>query len=112
MAKVIITQNLRSEIEKKFKAESVTVFSLIYTLVDNPKKGDVLGCVGNIVLKKIKYKKFRFYFIADQFKIKFLKSTELQDLLIKFVRMSDKKNQQQTINEIKKILRLVGEEGF
>ena len=37
---------------------------------------------------------------------------DLKDLLIKFVRMSDKKTQQKTIDEIKAILRTFGEEGF
>ena len=35
-----------------------------------------------------------------------------QKLLIKFVRMSDKKSPQKTIDEIKKILRTLGERGF
>ena len=58
------------------------------------------------------YKKFRFYFITDGYKVKFLKAEELKDLLMKFVRMSEKKDQQKTIEEIKHILRSLGEEGF
>jgi len=38
--------------------------------------------------------------------------SKLVDLLIRFVRMSDKKDQQQTINEIRKILINFGPEGF
>ena len=41
-----------------------------------------------------------------------LKREELSDLMIKFVRMSDKKNQQKVIEEIKDVLRKIGEEGF
>lgn len=37
---------------------------------------------------------------------------ELNDLLIKFVRMSDKKEQQKVINGIKEILRKFGKQGF
>mgnify|MGYP001609289914 FL=1 len=36
----------------------------------------------------------------------------LTDLLIRFVRMSDKKDQQKTINEIKQILLKLGMAGF
>ena len=62
--------------------------------------------------KKIFYNKFRIYFITDGYKLKFLKVEELQNLIIKFVRMSEKKDQEIVINEIKAILRKLGEEGF
>ena len=64
------------------------------------------------LIKEIKYNVFRFYFITDGFKIKMLGKDELEDLLIKFVKMSDKKSQQKTIDEIKHVLRNFGEEGF
>ena len=112
MAKVIITKNLKKEINKVFKKESIEVFELLYTLKDNPKKGKIISSIGNIVLKEIKYNKFRFYFIADKYKIKFLKSEELKELLIKFIRMSDKKNQQKVIKEIKYVLRSLGDAEF
>ena len=112
MAEVIITSDLEKEIDKKFKSESVKIFGLMYSLRENPKKGKPVGQVGGIVIKELKYKKFRFYFITDGFKAKFLQIPELNDLLIKFVRMSDKKTQQTTIEEIKKILRIFGGEGF
>jgi len=112
MAKVVITSELEEEINNKFKHESIEVFSLLYTLIDNPCKGKELLHVGKLLVKEIRYKNFRFYFITDGFKIKFLKATELQDLIIKFVRMSDKKDQQKVIEEIKHILRSIGEEGF
>ena len=112
MAKVVITTELEEEINKRFKGESVKIFELIYDLKENPKKGKEVGCVGGIVIKEIRYKVYRFYFITDGYKIKFLKSEELTDLLIKFVRMSDKDTQQKVINEIKNILRALGGEGF
>jgi len=112
MAKVIITESLNQEINKIFKGESVEVFELIYSLKENPKKGKAIGQVGGILIKELKYKSFRFYFIIDGFKLKVLGNEELGDLIIKFVKMSDKKSQQRVIDEIKKILRTLGEEGF
>ena len=112
MAKVVITTLLEEEINKRFKQESIEVFSLLRTLEENPKKGKEVGVIGRILIKEIKYNKFRFYFITDGYKIKVLKVQELKDLIIKFVRMSEKKDQQKTIEEIKKVLRNLGEEGF
>jgi len=112
MAKVIITESLKNEIFKKFKEESKKILKLIYSLKENPKKGKELGNVRGISIKELKYEKFRFYFIADGFKLKFLKIEELQELAIKFIKMSDKKSQQKTIEEIKTILRNLGEDGF
>ena len=109
MAKVSITKGLEEEINRKFKGESVRVFELIYSLENNPKKGTPVGHVGGIAIKEVKYEKFRFYFVTDGFKVKFLQIPELENLLIKFVRMSDKKTQQKTIEEIKNILRNFGE---
>jgi len=112
MAKVVITKSLEKEINKKFKKESVEIFELMYSLRENPKKGKELGQVSGIVIKEIRYKGFRFYFITDGLKIKLLEINELNDLLIKFVAMSDKKSQQKTIDEIKRILKTFGEVGF
>jgi hypothetical protein len=112
MAKVIILETLKDEIIKKFKKEAKIIFRQLYSLEKNPKKGKPLGNVGGIVIKEMKYKKFRFYFITDGYKLKIMDESRLVDLLIRFVRMSDKKGQQQTINEIKKILINLGLKGF
>jgi len=64
MAKVIITKALEERINKIFKKESIKIFSLLSSLQDNPKKGKEVGVVGSIVLKEIKYRKYRFYFIT------------------------------------------------
>jgi hypothetical protein len=113
MAKVIIDKTLEKEIEKKFnKKEAMEIANLMYSLEKYPKKGKILGNVGGIVIKEIKYKSFRFYFLADGFKLKFLSEEKLTDLLLRFVRMSDKKHQQETINEIKNILIKIGPKGF
>ena len=112
MAKVIVTKKLEAEINKLFKKDSIEIFELIYSLEENPHKGKPVGNVGGIVIKELRYNSYRFYFITDGFKIKMFQTEELSDLLIKFVRMSDKKSQQKTIDEIKAILRKFGDEGF
>ncbi len=112
MAQVEIVESLFLEINKKFKHESIEILELLKSLENNPKKGKELGTVGGIIIKELKYKKFRFYFITDGFKLKCLGENALIDLLLRFVRMSDKKAQQETINEIKFILRTIGPEGF
>jgi len=112
MAQVEIVASLFDEINKQFKQESVEVLQHIKTLESAPHKGNPLGNIGGIVIKELKYKNFRFYFITDGFKLKCMKQEELIDLLLKFVRMSDKKYQQKTINEIKLILTTIGASGF
>jgi len=112
MAKVIITKSLEDEINKTFKKESIKIFELMYSLRENPKKGKELSSVGGIVIKEIRYENFRFYFITNGWKIKVLEIEELRDLLIKFVAMSDKKSQQETIDKIRIILKTFGENGF
>ena len=112
MAKVEIAEDLKEEIFKKFKGESRTIFNLIYSLRENPKKGKFISQIGKIVIKELKYKSFRFYFITNGYQLRVLSIEKLKDLLIKFVRMSDKKTQQRTIEEIKDTLRKFGEKGF
>lgn len=113
MATVIFTEEFVQELKKKFdKKEGNKILDLLETLKENPKKGKDICFVGKTLLKEIRYKTFRFYFITDGYKVKFLKPEELKDLLIKFVRMSDKNNQQDVIDEIKYVLKKLGEEGF
>ena len=112
MAKVEIVRSLFEQIQAKFKAESHQIIDLLESLESSPHKGKLLGTVGGIVIKELKYNNFRFYFITDGFKIKCLNEEKLVDLLLRFVRMSDKNNQQETINEIKHILRTIGPTGF
>jgi len=112
MAKVEILEDLYEKIEKKFGGEAGKVFALMKSLEENPKKGKSVGQIGGILIKELRYKSFRFYFITDGFKLKILNLEELSNLLIKFVRMSDKKDQQKVINEIRDVLRKVGKDGF
>jgi len=105
--KIIISPVLRTEIKKKFKKESINVAKFLMTLEDNHHKGKLLAQVGGVIIKEIKYKNcFRFYYIVDNYRLRLFDKGELEELLIKFVRMSNKKNQQKVINEIKDFLRL------
>ncbi len=105
MVVVIVTPNLLKQIVKRFgKSESNKILDLLGTVEKNPNKGKQVGLIGNTVIKEIKYKSFRFYFITDYRQLKFLQIEELQDLLIKFVRMSKKNNQQFIINQMKEVL--------
>ncbi|HLC72692.1 MAG TPA: hypothetical protein VJH37_03860 [Candidatus Nanoarchaeia archaeon] len=112
MAKVIITKKLEEEVNKLFKKESLKILELMRSLEENPHKGKPVGQVGGIVIKEVRYEGYRFYCIIDGFKLKMLQKEELDNLLIKFVRMSDKNTQQRVIDEIKYVLRKLGEEGF
>ena len=112
MVKVTILETLKDEILKKFKGESKLIFRQMYSLAENPNKCKSLCHIGEIVIKELKYKSFRFYFVTDGYKLKIMDESKLVDLLIRFVRMSDKKDQQETIEEIRKILINLGLKGF
>jgi hypothetical protein len=112
MVKVEIVKSLAKEIEKKFKGESREIIKLLRSLEENPHKGKIIGQVGGIVIKELKYNSFRFYFIVEGNRLKVFSEEELIDLLLLFIRMSDKKSQQKVINEIKSILAKFGKEGF
>lgn len=52
------------------------------------------------------------FFIVNGDTVKFFSEEKLVDTLLKFVRLSNKKEQQKTIDEIKDILKTVGPNGF
>jgi len=108
MAEVIITEDLRKKIDQKFKAESIKIFKLLYSLKENPHKGKELAQIKGILIKEIKYESFRFYFIVEGYKIKILDEKNLINILIKFLAMSTKKGQQETIEKLKGLLRSFG----
>ncbi len=112
MVQVEIVPSLEEEIYKRFKAESVEILKYLKSLETSPNKGKVLGHVGGIVIKELKYRGFRFYFITDSYKIRIYTEEALTDLLIRFVRMSNKKEQQKVIDEIKHVLGKIGPLGF
>ncbi|MBI5797943.1 hypothetical protein HZA98_03510 [Candidatus Woesearchaeota archaeon] len=112
MAKVEIVESLSSEINKEFKKESIEVLEYLRTLETSPSKGKELGVVGGLVIKELRYKGFRFYFITDGLTLRCMDEKKLIELLLLFVRMSDKKAQQETIEQIKHILKTIGPQGF
>lgn len=105
MVRVEITKALQKEINKKFKKESIQVFEHLLSLEENPKKGKNIASIAGVTLKEISYKTFRFYFIIQKSQLKILSKNELASLIIKFIRMSKKNNRQETIDEIKDLLR-------
>jgi hypothetical protein len=84
------------------------VYKLINSLQNHPNKGDILGHVGNISIRELKYETFRFYFLINGNELSIYNKDKLQELLIRFVRMSKKNDQQKTIDEIKYILKRLG----
>jgi hypothetical protein len=113
MVKVKIRHSLVIEIKKKFsKFKANEIIDLLHTLEKSQSKGKTVGNVGGIVIKELKYEGFRFYFITDGFILKCMKEEELVDLLLQFVRMSNKKEQQKVINEIKNTLKTIGPQEF
>ena len=113
MPKVEIVPSLAKEILKRFsKFEAHKVVDIIESLETEPHKGKTIGNVGGIVIKEIKYKGFRFYFVFDGHKLRTYDEEQLTNLLFRFVRMSDKKKQQETINQIREILLKIGPSGL
>ncbi len=91
---ISISPVLKREIQKKFKKKSVKVVQFLMSLKDNHHKGDLLTQVGGVAIKEIKYDGFRFYYVVDNYRLKLFDSGELNELLLRFVRMSNKKTQQ------------------
>jgi len=112
VARVEVIDSLKKEVFKKFKGESKEIFKHLESLGENPHKGKLLGNVAGFLIKELKYKSFRFYFIVEGNKLNFYSKEELIDILMKFVRMSDKDAQQKTINEIREVLIKIGIKGF
>jgi len=112
MAKVEITRFLFEEIQKRFKGGAHEIIDLLESLEANPHKGKILTQISGILIKELRHNNFRFYFIVDGNKIKAIEEKELVNLLIKFIAMSDKKDQQKTIEQIKNFLRTFGREAF
>jgi len=60
MARVEILESLKYDVLKKFKGDAKRIFELMMSVEDYPKKGKFLGKVGNVTIKELKYKSFRF----------------------------------------------------
>jgi len=61
MARVEILESLKDDVLKKFKEDSKRIFGLMMSVEDYPKKGKYIGKVGNVAIKELKHKSFRFY---------------------------------------------------
>ena len=107
MARVIITRTLKDRILKRFGGEAEMIFSKMNHLGSSPKSGKGLTSIGSLLLGEIRFRRYRFYYITDAHKVKFLSVHELEDLIIRFVEYSDKKHQQATIEKLKDVLRSV-----
>jgi len=94
------------------RPEAHRILNLMESVEGQPSKGKLLGTVGGMVIKELKYRKFRFYFITDGFILKMMDEEAMADILLRFVRMSDKTYQKEVIEEIKEVLRKVGPMGF
>ncbi len=113
MAVVKITEQLFKEIVRTFsKKEAEKVIDKLESLEQQPNKGKTVGNVANIVVKELKYKKYRFYYVTDGRILKFGTDDDIAELLIKFVNMSEKKDQEERIEEILKILKELGFQGM
>ncbi len=113
MVRIEIVTSLVKEIKEKFnKQEANNIIDLIESVHEQPKKGKPLGAIGGILIKELKYKIFRIYFLVEGHKIKFYTEKELVNTLMHFVRRAHKKHQQKIIQEIKEILITIGPEGF
>ena len=113
MVNIIVTSSLFRTIHKKFSyAQAQQIIDLFESLRASPRKGKLLASVGGVVIKELKFTTFRFYFITDGYILKFGSEEELASLLIKFVKMSKKNDQQKIIDEIKTVLFSMGFESF
>ncbi len=105
MIRIIVLNSLRNEILKNLKKESSEVYDLMDQLKENPNKGKTLGLVGGMLIKELKFKTFRFYFVVNGNELILFNKGKLQDLLFRFIEMSKKNDQQHTIDRIKQTLR-------
>ena len=88
------------------KSEAPT---LVKKLADtSPSDGDFVALVANIVLREKKHKTFRFYFITDQTTKHVITKDELKEMIVKFVALSKKNDQQEVIDKLKNDLQRFG----
>lgn len=105
--KIHVKKELREQIYKTFKEDSKKIYKLIRSLEENPNKGKKLGIVAGISIREIKYKTFRIYFLLEKNELYLFNKKEIQELLIKFIEMSKKNDQEKTIEEIKLLLKYI-----
>ena len=74
----------------------------------SPSEGNFVALIANIVIREKRLKSFRFYFIVQDSKKHIITKKELKNLIIKFVALSKKNNQQQVIDKLKEDLKKFG----
>ncbi|MFT4250010.1 MAG: hypothetical protein ACMXYD_01475 [Candidatus Woesearchaeota archaeon] len=98
MVHIYVSKKLEKEIVKRLsKKEADDLFLQIYSLKENPHKGDILTNVGKLLVKELKYKKFRVYFIQSKDTLKILGEEDFRDEIVKFVALSQKGSEQQRV---------------
>ena len=106
MVIVAVTLALDKELKKRLnKDEYAQVKKKFQTLKKDPYKGKLLHVLGNVVLKELRWKSFRFYFLTSHNLIKIVAKTDLEKELVKFIRMSKKSDQTKVIKEVLEQLR-------
>jgi len=104
-----ISPILVAEIKKKFsETEGNKILDTLESLEENPHKGKLLTSVAGYVIKEVKHKKWRFYCVTDGHILRFGTEDQLLTLIIKFVKLSDQKDQQKAIDAIKTVLQSMG----
>ena len=74
----------------------------------SPSEGDFVAMISSIVIREKRLKSFRFYFIIKDTKKHIVTEEEIKNLIIKFVALSKKNNQQEVIDKLKEDLRKFG----
>ncbi len=108
MVKVRIDDGLIKKLERKFgRADLKSIHKMFLSLEDNPLQGDMLKAFGAIVLKEIRYKSFRFYFLHSKDLLIIKDPARLRDEIIRFIDMSKKNDQQRVIYGLKDMLKRI-----
>ena len=106
MIKIKVEKSLVKEIKKKFGINTaLKIMDSFETLKENPQRGKKVGRVGDYLIKELKFETFRFYFITNGVELKLFLKKEIESIIIKFIRMSKKNNQQKIIGEIKELIK-------
>lgn len=95
------------ELKKHFsKSEAKKI--IIKLSLTSPSEGDYIARISNIIIREKKIKTFRFYFITQDNKKHIITKQELKEMIIKFVALSKKNNQQRVIDKLKDDLNRYG----
>lgn len=93
---------------KKYSSKKEAKVLVEKLALTSPSDGDFVALIANIVIREKKLKSFRFYFIVKDTKKHVITKEELKDLIIKFVALSKKNNQQHIIDKLREDLKKFG----